>query len=72
MTHMIWYVLCRKQSYIYLKACQWDLGEFDQKGSVGTRWGSMQELTQACQLAKQHGLDILVDAVLNVSLESPL
>ncbi|KAL9714038.1 hypothetical protein Ac2012v2_002345 [Leucoagaricus gongylophorus] len=43
----------------------WDLGEFDQKGSVGTRWGSRQELADACQLAKQHGLDVLVDAVLN-------
>lgn len=35
---------------------------------MGTRWGSRQELADACQLAKQHGLDVLVDAVLNVSI----
>ncbi|KAJ3567408.1 hypothetical protein NP233_g6388 [Leucocoprinus birnbaumii] len=43
----------------------WDLGEFNQKGSISTRWGSREELIQACQVARQHGLDILIDAVLN-------
>ncbi|KAF9468078.1 glycoside hydrolase family 13 protein [Collybia nuda] len=46
----------------------WDLGEFDQKGAVKTRWGTREELLQACEVAKQHGIDILVDAVLNHKL----
>jgi hypothetical protein len=46
---------------------QFDLGEFNQKGGVATRWGSKKELIQACETAKRYGLDILVDAVLNVS-----
>lgn len=32
-----------------------------------TRWGSKQELIKACETANQYGLDVLVDAVLNVS-----
>ncbi|KIL67592.1 glycoside hydrolase family 13 protein [Amanita muscaria Koide BX008] len=43
----------------------WDLGEFDQKGAVRTRWGTKEELLQACKTAQQLGIDILVDAVLN-------
>ncbi|XP_006459524.1 hypothetical protein AGABI2DRAFT_184188 [Agaricus bisporus var. bisporus H97] len=43
----------------------WDLGEFNQKGGVATRWGSKEELIRACETAKQCGLDILIDAVLN-------
>ncbi|KIM84842.1 glycoside hydrolase family 13 protein [Piloderma croceum F 1598] len=46
----------------------WDLGEFDQKGSVATRWGTKEELLQACNVAKQNKLDILIDAVLNHKL----
>lgn len=46
--------------------CQWDLGEFDQKGAVQTRWGTKEELLHACDVAKQHSIDILMDAVLNV------
>ena len=45
---------------------QWDLGEFDQKGSIATRWGTKQELVEAAAAAKQHGVDILIDAVINV------
>lgn len=45
---------------------QWDLGEFYQKGSVSTRWGTKEELREACSLAKQHSIDVLIDAVLNV------
>ncbi|KAG5353531.1 hypothetical protein C0989_005978 [Termitomyces sp. Mn162] len=44
----------------------WDLGEFKQKGLVETRWGSRKELLSACNAAKNHGIDILIDAVLNV------
>ncbi|KAG5734948.1 Glucan 1,4-alpha-maltohexaosidase [Termitomyces sp. T112] len=43
----------------------WDLGEFKQKGLVETRWGSRKELLSACNAAKNHGIDILIDAVLN-------
>nr|BAW15172.1 alpha-amylase [Pholiota microspora] len=46
----------------------WDLGEFDQKGSIKTRWGTREELLQACKVAKEHGIDILIDAVLNHKL----
>ncbi|EIW84269.1 glycoside hydrolase family 13 protein [Coniophora puteana RWD-64-598 SS2] len=43
----------------------WDLGEFDQKGTVATRWGTREELLDACKTAKEHQLLILIDAVLN-------
>ncbi|KAL1741101.1 glycoside hydrolase superfamily [Schizophyllum fasciatum] len=46
----------------------WDLGEFDQKGMVRTRWGSKEELLRACHTAKQVKVDIIVDAVLNHKL----
>jgi alpha-amylase len=47
---------------------QWDLGEFHQKGTTNTRWGSKDELLRAISVAKQHGIDVLIDAVLNVRL----
>lgn len=56
-------LLCSSQT------CQWDLGEFEQKGGIGTRWGTKKELLQACQVARQHGVDIIIDAVLNVCLD---
>ncbi|KAJ7601776.1 glycoside hydrolase family 13 protein [Mycena polygramma] len=46
----------------------WDLGEFNQKGTVKTRWGTRDELLKACQAATAHGIDIIVDAVLNHKL----
>ncbi|KAF8626998.1 hypothetical protein AX15_004582 [Amanita polypyramis BW_CC] len=46
----------------------WDLGEFDQKGSVRTRWGTREELLKACEVAQQIGIDIIIDAVLNHKL----
>ncbi|PPQ69318.1 hypothetical protein CVT25_005919 [Psilocybe cyanescens] len=46
----------------------WDLGEFEQKGTVKTRWGTREELLHACRVAKEHGIDILIDAVLNHKL----
>ncbi|KAJ7494749.1 glycoside hydrolase family 13 protein [Mycena galericulata] len=46
----------------------WDLGEFDQKGTVKTRWGTREELLKACQVAISHGVDIIIDAVLNHKL----
>ncbi|KAF8825136.1 hypothetical protein HHX47_DHR7000659 [Lentinula edodes] len=46
----------------------WDLGEFDQKGSIATRWGSKEEFLSACRVAKEHQVDIIIDAVLNHKL----
>ncbi|KAG8897786.1 hypothetical protein FRB99_007921 [Tulasnella sp. 403] len=46
----------------------WDLGEFDQKGSIATRWGTKAELFNATFTAKAHGIDTLIDAVLNHKL----
>lgn len=46
----------------------WDLGEFNQKGTVGTRWGTREEFLQACESARTYGIDILIDAILNHKL----
>ena len=46
---------------------KWDLGEFSQKGTVRTRWGTKEELLSACSTAKANGVNIIVDAILNVS-----
>ncbi|KAH9944815.1 alpha amylase [Amylocystis lapponica] len=46
----------------------WDLGEFDQKGTIATRWGRKHELLQAIATANAHGIDVLIDAVLNHKL----
>ncbi|OCH94385.1 alpha amylase [Obba rivulosa] len=46
----------------------WDLGEFDQKGTIATRWGTKDELIHATAKAKEHGMDVLIDAVLNHKL----
>ncbi|CAJ2512069.1 Uu.00g076940.m01.CDS01 [Anthostomella pinea] len=43
----------------------YDLGEFDQKGSTATKWGSYDELMKLCETAKKTGLCIYFDAVLN-------
>ncbi|KAF8486078.1 alpha amylase [Russula ochroleuca] len=43
----------------------WDLGEFHQKGTTSTRWGTKDELLRAISVAKQHDIDVLIDAVLN-------
>lgn len=48
---------------------QWDLGEFDQKEGIATRWGTKAELVDAIAVAKQHGVQVLIDAVLNVRLQ---
>lgn len=43
----------------------WDLGEFDQKGSVGTKWGKKEDLVRAIKTAKDKGIISYIDAVLN-------
>jgi alpha-amylase len=49
---------------------QWDLGEFDQKGARSTRWGTKDELLALSTAAAKCRIDILIDAVLNVSQTS--
>ena len=43
----------------------YDLGEFDQKGSVATKWGTKEELVSMADTASRYGVRILFDAVLN-------
>lgn len=43
----------------------YDLGEFDQKGSVKTKYGSRDEYLEAVQAAHQAGIAVYVDVVLN-------
>ena len=43
----------------------YDLGEFDQKGSVKTWFGSKQELLNLIGTAHAHGLSVLADMVIN-------
>jgi len=42
-----------------------DLGEFDQKGSIRTKYGTKDELMAALKEAKQKGLSIYADVVFN-------
>ena len=43
----------------------YDLGEFDQKGSIKTWFGSRDELTGLIQSAHDHGMDVIADFVVN-------
>jgi alpha-amylase len=43
----------------------YDLGEFDQKGSVRTRWGTKQELIDAVKAIQDAGMQVYADVVLN-------
>ena len=43
----------------------YDLGEFDQKGTRSTKWGSKEELKQLCTMANEVGVGVYWDAVLN-------
>ncbi|UKO98098.1 alpha-amylase [Nostoc sp. UHCC 0870] len=42
-----------------------DLGEFDQKGSVRTKYGTRQQYLDAVKSLQTHGLQVYADAVLN-------
>jgi alpha-amylase len=42
-----------------------DLGEFDQKGSVRTKYGTRQQYLNAVKSLQTHGLQVYADAVLN-------
>nr|OQO15518.1 hypothetical protein B0A51_17838 [Rachicladosporium sp. CCFEE 5018] len=43
----------------------WDLGEFDQKYSRATKWGSREELADLIRKAGELGVEVMWDAVLN-------
>ncbi|KAJ5167849.1 CAZyme family GH13, partial [Penicillium canariense] len=43
----------------------YDLGEFDQKGSIATKWGTRKELEDLICHAQALSIDIIWDAVLN-------
>jgi len=43
----------------------YDLGEFDQKGTVRTRYGTKEEYLNAIKKAHEHNIDVYADIVLN-------
>ena len=43
----------------------WDLGEFDQRGTVPTKYGTRREFASAVIALQQAGIDVLGDIVLN-------
>lgn len=43
----------------------YDLGEFDQKGSVATKYGLKEEYLKAIEALKMQGIEVLADIVLN-------
>lgn len=43
----------------------WDLGEFEQKGSKRTKYGTKEELIKALDKLHSHGIKVYFDAVLN-------
>lgn len=43
----------------------YDLGEFNQKGAVRTKYGTKEELLEAVAACVQHGLAVYVDLVMN-------
>ena len=43
----------------------WDLGEFDQRGTVGTKYGTREEYQNAVNALQNAGINVLADVVLN-------
>lgn len=43
----------------------WDLGEFNQKGTARTKWGTHDDLMNLAKVAENHNILIYFDAVLN-------
>ena len=43
----------------------YDLGEFDQKGTIATRYGTKQEYIDAVAMARRAGMQVYADIVLN-------
>lgn len=44
---------------------KYDLGEFDQKGSVATKYGTKEEYLECIQTLKEEGLEVICDIVMN-------
>ena len=45
-----------------------DLGEFDQKGTVRTKYGTKEEYQQALAACREHGIQVYADVVFNHKL----
>lgn len=43
----------------------YDLGEFDQKGSVATKYGTKEDYVRAVRAFQENGIEVLADIVLN-------
>lgn len=43
----------------------YDLGEFDQKGTIRTKYGTREELLECIRVLKENGLEVYMDVVLN-------
>jgi len=48
-----------------VRSYRYDLGEFEQKGSRRTRWGTKEELVDMIRTANDLDVGILWDAILN-------
>src|SRR3982751_1054949 len=42
-----------------------DLGEFDQKGTVRTRYGTRDEYLECIRVIREHGMGVIADIVFN-------
>lgn len=42
-----------------------DLGEFDQKGTIPTKYGSKEQYVNACKTLQENGISVIADIVLN-------
>lgn len=43
----------------------YDLGEFDQKGTIPTKYGSKKQYINACKTLQENGISVIADIVLN-------
>ena len=43
----------------------YDLGEFDQKGTIPTKYGSKEQYLNACKTLQENGISVIADIVLN-------
>lgn len=68
--NMVWLPPCYKgesggYSVGYDSYDLFDLGEFEQKGSVATKYGDKQQLLAAVNALRSHNIGVLLDVVLN-------
>lgn len=43
----------------------YDLGEFDQKGTIPTKYGTKEQYVNACKTLQENGISVIADIVLN-------